>query len=312
MKLIDLHCDTIDKLMDYPDECLYENNFSIDINKLKKAESLVQVFALYFDLDRYREDPFSRFENMANRFFKEIEMNKELISLARSYDDITANQKQNKVSAILSIEEGGAINGKIDNLHKIYERGVRLITLNWNYENEIGYPHNSKNHKNKGLKLFGIDVVKTMNELGMIIDVSHLNDGGFYDVAKVSQKPFIASHSNARSITNHSRNLSDDMIKVLANKGGVMGINFCNAFLGDSSVSSIDEIANHIKYIVKIGGIDVVAMGTDFDGILNRVEIENISEMHKLEYKLLKLGFKEEEIEKIMYKNALRVLKDVL
>lgn len=312
MKLIDLHCDTIDRLMDYPNEGLYKNSLSVDINKLKKAESLVQVFALYFDLDRYRENPFSRFEKMAEKFFKEIEMNNESISLARSYDDIIVNQKQNKVSAILSIEEGGAINGKIDNLYKIYEKGVRLITLNWNYENEIGYSHNLEIYKNRGLKLFGLDVVEAMNKLGMIIDVSHLNDGGFYDVAKVSQKPFIASHSNARTITNHSRNLSDDMIKVLANKGGVMGINFCNTFLGDSSISTIDEIANHIKYIINIGGIDVVAMGTDFDGIPNRVEIENISEMYKLEYKLFKLGFKEDEIEKIMYKNALRVLKDVL
>lgn len=312
MNLIDLHCDTIDKLMDDPAENLYRNNFSVDINKLKNAKSIVQVFAIYFDLEIYRENPFCRFEKMADRFFKEIEASDELISLAKSYNDIIENQKHNKVSAILSIEEGGAINGKIDNLHKIYERGVRLITLNWNYENEIGYPHNLDMYKNNGLKSFGLDVVELMNELGMIIDVSHLNDGGFYDVANNSRKPFIASHSNSRVITNHSRNLSDDMIKVLANKGGVTGINFCNVFLGDSSVSTIDDIISHIKHIVKIGGIDVVAMGTDFDGIPNSVEIENISEMYKLENRLLKCGFKEDEIEKIMYKNALRVLKDVL
>ena len=151
-----------------------------------------------------------------------------------------------------------------------------------------------------------------MNELGMIIDVSHLNDGGFYDVAKISKKPFIASHSNSRYITNHSRNLTDDMIKVISNSGGVIGMNFCNYFLGDSSVATIDDIIKHIKHIVNIGGVDVVAMGTDFDGIPNKVEIEDISQMHKLQDRLLSSGFKEYEIEKMMYKNTLRVFKDVL
>ena len=137
MKFIDLHCDTVDKLMDYPDANLYDNKFSVDLKKLKKSKSLVQVFALYFDLDRYRDNPFNRFEKMSDRFLKELELNNEVIALAKSYKDIIENEKLNKMSAILSIEEGGAINGKIENLHKIYNKGVRLITLNWNYENEI-------------------------------------------------------------------------------------------------------------------------------------------------------------------------------
>ena len=312
MKLIDLHCDTIDKLMDYPRSSLLKNDFSVDINKLKMSNSLVQAFALYFDLDLYRNDPFHRFEEMAEKFFQQIDLNNEVIALAKSYEDIINNERNNKISALLTIEEGGAINGNINNLHKIYEKGVRLITLNWNYENEIGYPHNSKEFKDSGLKQFGLEAVEVMNELGIIIDVSHLNDGGFYNVAKVSKKPFVASHSNARAITNHSRNLNDDMIKALANCGGVTGINFCKFFLGDAHISRIEDIIKHINHIVNIGGIDVVAIGTDFDGIPNIVEIEDISEMYKLENELLKFGFKEDAIEKIMYKNALRVFKDVL
>lgn len=312
MKLIDLHCDTIDKLMDYPSANLLENNFSVDINKLKKTNSLAQVFALYFDLDVYKRNPYNRFEKMANRFYEQIEEYNDYIALAKSYSDIIENERKNKLSAILSIEEGGAINGNIENLHRIYDKGVRLITLCWNYENELGYPHNMHENKDLGLKSLGFETVERMNELGMIIDVSHLNDGGFYDVARISKKPFIASHSNSRTITNHTRNLSDDMIKVLANSGGITGINFCKFFLGDMYISKIDDIINHIKHIVNIGGIDVVSMGTDFDGIPNGVEIEDISEMYKLENAMLKAGFKEEEIEKIMYKNALRLFKDIL
>lgn len=311
MKLIDLHCDTIDRLME-ADKDLYENNFSVDIKKLKKSNSILQVFALYFDLNKYRLDPYKRFEDMYEKFNKEIIKNREYIGLVTSYQDIVSNINNNKISAILSIEEGGAINGNIDNLYKIHDKGVRLITLTWNYENEIGYPHNNYDFSDNPLKSFGKKVVECMNELNMIIDVSHLNDGGFYDVANISKKPFIASHSNARSITNVTRNLSDDMIKILANSGGVMGINFCSYFTGKSSITKIDDIIHHIKHIANIGGIDVISIGSDFDGIENIVEVYDIGEMEKLYNSLKKAGFKEDEIDKMMYKNALRVIKDVL
>ena len=312
MKLIDLHCDTIDKLMENQNSNLYKNNFSIDIQKLQKINSLAQVFALYFDLDTYRDNPYNRFKNMASKFFEQLEQNKENIAIARNYNEILENEKQNKLSAILSIEEGGAISSKIENLYSAYEMGVRLITLTWNYENEIGYPHNKKGYETIGLKPFGIEVVEAMNELGMLIDVSHLNDGGFYNVAQISKKPFIASHSNSRSITGATRNLTDDMIKVLGNCGGVTGLNFCKFFLGDSPISRVDDIVKHIKHITNVGGIDVVAMGSDFDGIPDDLEMKDISQMDKLQNALLKSGFSEAEVEKMMYKNALRVIKDVL
>ena len=135
---------------------------------------------------------------------------------------------------------------------------------------------------------------------------------GFYDVARLSKKPFIATHSNSRAMKNHSRNLNDDMIKILANSGGVTGINFCSAFLGNYEISSIKDMVRHIKHIRNIGGIDVVALGSDFDGIENKVEISDVSEMGKLAIELEKEGFTTTEIEKIYYKNALRVIKDVL
>ncbi|MGL5346961.1 MAG: dipeptidase [Peptostreptococcaceae bacterium] len=310
MKIVDLHCDTIDKLMEDSNSNLFENNYSVDIKKLKTSNSLAQVFALYFDLEKYRDNPYSRFNEMYNKFIEQVNQHSEHISLAKSYNDIIKNEHKNRISAILSIEEGGALNGKIENLNKVYDKGVRLITLTWNYENEIGYPHNSS--KNLGLKPFGIEVVEKMNELGMIIDVSHINDYGFYEVSQISKKPFIASHSNSRAITNHSRNLTDDMIKVLANSGGITGINFCKFFLGNKPTSNIDDMIEHIKHIVNIGGIDVVALGTDFDGIPNGLEIENIGDIYMLEDRLSRVGFKSSEIDKIMYKNTMRVFKEVL
>ena len=316
MKLIDMHCDTISVLHESKENvCLRENNFHVDLQKLKKANSKAQFFALFTELEEIKEinqQPYEYVNNMLNRFNKEIEENKELIALARSYDEMQENEKNNKISAFLTIEEGEVLEGSLDNLKEVYDKGVRLITLTWNYANTLGYPNCKKEFMNKGLTKRGIEVVEMMNELGMIVDVSHLSDGGFYDVLKHSKKPFVASHSNARSITNHSRNLTDEMIKYLANNGGVMGLNFCAPFLSNDKVTRVKYMIEHLKHIRNVGGVDVMAMGTDFDGIGGELEIANIGEIDKLIVELKKSGFKEDEIDKIWHKNAERVIKEVL
>lgn len=313
MKFIDLHCDTISHLMEENTEAtLKRNNLSVDLEKLKQGGYLAQTFALFVNKEHVKS-PHDYCMKMAEKFFQEIEKNKSLIGLARNYDEIIKNEKEGRLSAILSIEEGATIEGSLKNLKDFYDMGVRMMTLTWNYENEIGYPNKGEGNHLKGLKPFGIDVVEYMNELGMLVDVSHLSDGGFYDVAKVSKKPFIATHSNARMVTGHMRNLTDDMIKILSNKGGITGINFCSAFMGDHGDNTyIEDMIRHIVHIRNVGGIEVLAIGTDFDGIDSKVEINNAGEMIKLVEALEKAGFKEDEIEKICYKNALRLIKDVL
>ena len=190
--------------------------------------------------------------------------------------------------------------------------GIRIITITWNYENKLGYPNANYIFKENGLTSLGKDILQEMEILGIIPDVSHLSDGGFYDLVKLCKKPFIASHSNSRAITYHPRNLTDEMIKLLSDKGGVMGINFCSSFLGNEEISSIKEMIAHIKHIRNIGGIDVIALGSDFDGIDNEVEIQNCSEFYKLYDVLKKNGFTENDVEKIFYKNVKRVFNDVL
>jgi membrane dipeptidase len=221
------------------------------------------------------------------------------------------NKEKGKISAFLTIEEGATLRGDISNLRNFHRLGVKLITLTWNFPNEIGYPNVMPEHQVKGLAPFGFQVIDEMNNLNMIIDVSHLSDGGFYDVARYSRAPFVASHSNARAITNNPRNLDDNMIRLLASKGGVMGINFYGHFLGGDEFSRIDDMIRHIKHIKKVGGIDVLSLGSDFDGIDSTLEIENIGEIHKLIYALQKNNFTDDEIDKILYKNTLRVLKEI-
>lgn len=312
MSIIDLHCDTIYKITNWKDEInLKDNNISIDLNKMIKGKVKGEFFALFIDREETKT-PLKTCNKMLDRFYKEMDENKEIIKLATNYSEYKENIEKDIISAFLTIEGGEALEGEIYNLRNFYRLGVRLITLTWNHENEIGYPNCNKKFIKNGLKKFGIEVVEEMNRLGMIIDVSHLSDGGFYDVAKYSKVPFVASHSNARSITDHRRNLTDDMIKILSEKGGIIGINFCNKFLGNNKISKIEDMVTHIKYIKNIGGIDCIALGSDFDGINCEVEIKDISEMNKLVERLICSGFSEEEIEKICSKNAQRVIKEVL
>lgn len=313
MSIIDLHCDTIYHLVDNEDMSLRKNNLAIDIEKLKAAGSLAQFFALFIDLGEHNK-PFNRAMDMLNRFYEEINKNSHDIKIAKSYDDIIKNEMDGKVSAFLTLEEGEAFEGSIDKLRNFYDLGVRLVTLTWNYENSIGYPHFKKEFRDRGLKGFGIEAIEEMNKLGIIIDVSHLSDGGFFDVANYSSKPFVASHSNSRTMCNHSRNLTDEMIKILSDKGGTMGINFEKSFLiEDGSVSSVEDMIRHIKHIYNVGGADVISIGSDFDGINpSNLEISNMAEMNKLASALEIHGFKSADIDKILYKNALRVIKDVL
>ena len=289
---------------------LYSNNLKVDIKKLKKADCLAQVFAMYVHYEK--ENPFKRCLEMIDKFYVELGKNKEHISLAVNGADIKRNEAEGKLSALLAIEEGGAIDGQLHNLRNFYRLGVRFMTLTWNFPNEIGYPNSILEHREKGLTEFGHEVMHEMNRLGMIIDVSHLSDGGFYDVARLSKKPFVATHSNARSLKDHSRNLTDDMIKVLAESGGVTGINFARAFLGDREISTVADMVRHIKHMRNIGGIDVIAIGGDLDGTSCTSEITDVGEMDKLRVALKNEGFTQDEIDKIFYKNALRVIDEVL
>jgi membrane dipeptidase len=316
MNFIDFHCDTATLILEQ-NQKLKENSLKVDVKKLQKGKALAQFFAMYIDSAKV-ESSYVYCNTMLNRFKQELDENQDSMKLCQSYDDLLQAQKEQKIATFLTIEEGEAIEGSLDKLRYFKDEGVSLVTLTWNYENALGYPNFQWKHQLKGLKPKGIEAVKEMNRLKMLIDVSHLSDAGFEDVLRYSKAPFIASHSNARAMTNNPRNLSDEMLKKLADAGGVTGINFFNNFLVNGElkerleVGKIDDMVRHIKHIRKIAGIEVLALGSDFDGIPNPVEIEDISQMFKLSEALLNSGFSYDEVEKIFFKNGLRVIKDVL
>lgn len=322
MKVIDMHCDTFFEiyLAEKRGETLplNQNHLNIDLNKMKAGDYLLQSFAMFIPLDR-TENPLQMLTDMINIYNREIDANSSQIGKVLTYSNIEENQAAGKLSAMLTIEEGGACMGNLALLEELYAKGVRMMTLTWNFENELAFPNTIaslpvyKPNTRYGLKPLGFQFVEEMERLGIIVDVSHLSDDGFWDVCSVSKRPFVASHSNARSLCGHTRNLSDDMIKALADKGGITGINFFNQFLEEGNpVSTIDAIVRHMKYIKNVGGIDCVALGTDYDGIDCELELSDASHMPRLAEAMSHQGFTQTEIEKVFYRNFLRVCKEII
>ena len=308
--MIDLHCDTIMQLLDHPDSGdLYRNTWKIDIEKLQKAHSKVQDFALFINLGK-TNDPYGRYEEMRNLCTTQIHLYGEHIQHVLSYQDVESVYKSGKIGALMSIEEGGVLGGDLDKLKQAYQDGVRLITLTWNYPNGLGEPHCGEQHKKLTSK--GVEFVEAMQDLGIIVDCSHLNDAGTEQLGDILDVPFVASHSNAREVTAHTRNLPDNLIKLIADKGGVIGLNFAQSFLGTSPISRIEDIVNHGLYLINKGGEDVVALGTDFDGIKPDTEIKDTSEMYRLYDAFKEAGLSVEQCEKLFWKNADRLLKEIL
>ncbi|NBK99076.1 MAG: membrane dipeptidase [Erysipelotrichia bacterium] len=330
MKVVDMHCDTLavllDKKLNKQEYSLKENDLQVDLQKMKEGDYLLQNFACFTCLKEV-DDPVVRVNQLIDLYHEQIELHKDRIAPVLRYRDIAENEKRGLLSSLLTIEEGGVVANDLSLLRNYYRLGVRMITLTWNYANGIGYPNFEskktmafsdlkKINTNDGLTAFGIEYIKEMQRLGIIIDVSHLSDAGFYDVLKYSEGPFVASHSNARTICDVARNMSDDMILALAQRKGVMGINFCGDFLKQSNVgnevSMIEDMVKHIIYIKSLAGIDCIGLGSDFDGITSTLEIKNASMMQHLAKALKAHHFSEEEIEKIFYKNVLRVYQAIL
>lgn len=320
MNLIDLHCDTASWLHYQGEKTnLRNNDLCVDLEKMRKAGSMAQFFACFINMQFYEgEDRFTQAyeyaRSMVARIKQEFDKNNDLIRLARNWDELKENHEIGKMSGFLTVEEGGIIDGKMERLEALYQEGIRLITLTWNFENCIGFPNSSNpNEMNRGLKKFGIEVIERMNELGMLVDVSHLSDGGFWDVLKYSKKPVIASHSNARNECPHQRNLSDEMIHGLADRGGVAGINFYPLFLNGSDKAGVDDIVHHIVHMYHVGGEELVAIGTDFDGFSgSKLDISDTGKMPQLYEALRKRKFTERQLELLWSKNAQRVIQEVI
>lgn len=298
MRLFDLHCDTITECC-VQNKNLYDNDLQISLKNAEYLEKYIQLFAIWMP-DEYRgKGACQYFDNVYNTYNNEIDINKDIITKCENFNDF---ENSKRFASILTIEGGSAIANDINRVDYLHQCGVKLITLTWNSANEIA--NGCFSEDKCGLKPFGKDVVNKMQELKMLVDVSHLNEKGFYDVFELSQKnnkPFVATHSNAKEIHDHVRNLTNDQINTIIGVKGLIGVNLYNEFLGSDSV---DSIYANIYHMLSLGAENVVSIGGDFDGCTPAKDVDSISKMPKLYEYLLSRNLDESIVDKVFYDNA--------
>ena len=270
MKFFDLHCDTIT-------ECYNQNK---SLKKGSFLEKWTQVFAIWLPDEIRGNDAEIYYENVLAKYRSEI-------------------KNAENVKPVLAVEGGAVLNGKLENTEKLYNDGVKILTLTWNGDNEIASGCFSE--EDKGLTSFGKEAVKEMTKRKIIPDVSHLGEKSFYDLCEETDFPFIASHSDSFSINPHVRNLKDEQIKIIVERKGLIGLNFYNKFLGQGS--AVEMLVKHADYILNLGAEDVLCMGSDFDGCSIDEELKGIEKMESL-YHVFINRFGEKLTDKIFYENA--------
>lgn len=315
MFICDCHCDTLTELYN-KNASLYENEQHFDIKRQIAIGGGLQFCAIYVPTEVFRYQGGLRYTlcllDKYNQEIKKLHENGIDVLQVRTAED-AGNVLKHKAATLLAIEEGGAIDGSLEALRCLYELGVRAMTLTWSNRNDIADGINEE-ATGSGLTLFGKQVVKEMNRLGMLVDVSHISTAGFWSVMETSTKPIIATHSNAKSLCSHPRNLNDEQIKALAQNGGLAGITFAGQFLEeDWRNACIESVYKHIDYMLNlIGNDDHIGFGSDFDGISHPpYNIQGVQDYKPLiEY--LSKYYSDETINKITHQNVINLLQKVL
>ena len=311
--MIDLHNDVIDVMIRDPlyNFSVWNNNNHTDIPRLQAGEVDIQFFAMWVNPNTYTNH-YEQTLIMIEEFNGIMTENPNSIQHASTMDEALTINEQGKIAAVIGVEGGHSIENSLEKLENLYNAGMRYMTITWNNSLDWAISHNHANTLNLGLSEFGRSVIRKMDSLGIIIDVSHVGIKTIQDILEETINPIIASHSGARAITNNSRNLYDWQIQDIANSGGVIGIVFYPNFLTGNNNANINNVIQHINHIVNLVGIDYVAVGSDFDGI-NRTPIglENVSKFPNLTYALLQNGYSQQDVEKILGGNFKRVIEQV-
>lgn len=306
MRLFDLHCDTIVSLCDKgKDICCPDTQFSL--RDLDKFERLCQTMAVFVPDTCPRGMAKAYADRYLDYLEKLAELQGEAFGLAETAADIVELTNGGKCAVIRAIESGRALEGDVENVSYFAGRGVKMMTLVWNGENELG----SGNDTEQGLTAFGRQVIRKMEEEHMIIDVSHLNDPGFDDLCSTTDGPFIATHSNLRSICGHKRNLQDWQFREIVRRGGLVGVNLYKHFLADDRPGDVDQVYRHVYHMLELGGEDVIACGSDFDGAEIEPELNSPFKFASAASYLLTRGIPQAAIDKMFFDNALAFMRHI-
>ena len=316
MFICDCHCDTLTELYK-KGTSLYDNDQHFDIKRQIELGGGLQFCAIFVPTHEFRYYGGLRYTLcLLDKYKQELKALQEkgidVLPVLTKAD--AADVLNHKAATLLAIEEGGAIDGSLEALRMLYELGVRAMTLTWSNRNDIADGVNEE-CSGGGLTTFGRQVVAEMNRLGMLVDVSHIATAGFWDVIETSTKPIIATHSNAKTLCSHPRNLNDDQIKAINANDGLIGITFAGQFLEeDYNNACIDSVYRHIDYMLNLlGNDDHVGFGSDFDGISHPpYNIHGVQDYKPLIEYLQSKNYSDSTIEKITHKNVLNLLSKVL
>ncbi len=307
-QVFDAHCDTISEILDSGEE-LVSNQRHLNLEWMRCYNGYIQIFAAW--IDEKQPNWLVRALQIIDCFYAEMQKNKDSLLLITDSSTLQRVKEEKKIGAVLSIEDARCLCGSLANLRMLHRLGVRAITLSWNHDNDVA--DGTFSVRNAGLTPFGKEVVKEMNRLQMVIDVSHMTRKGFWDVMEVSDMPVIASHSNCDAVCPHPRNLDDGQILELIRTGGMIGLNIYPEFLTANGTADLDDILRHSDHILSLGGERILGLGTDFDGVPKLPEgISHAGELYRLFDKMKQIGYKDSLIEDITHRNFENFLDKML
>jgi membrane dipeptidase len=329
--VVDTHNDTILQLIKTPPFITSESHQlpprrtlgersehgQIDLPRIREGGVKCLLFAMYVD-PQYTAR-LRRLVQMIDAFHSELARYPEQVSLATSYKEIIKTVKDSKIAAMITIEGGESLEGSLAALRIMYKLGARSLTLTHFPRNELG--DGSGADTGSHLTKFGREVVQEMNRIGMIVDISHLNQTGFWDVLELTKDPVLATHSNCKALCSHHRNLTDDQIKALAEKGGVMNLSFCAGFIKDGigfgdpeavKKVTVHDWLDHLDHAVDLVGTNHVGIGSDLDGGCGFPDLHDVTTFPRLTEGMVARGYSDSDIKKVLGANDLRVFKKVL
>ncbi|HJI57130.1 MAG: dipeptidase [Pseudoruminococcus massiliensis] len=300
MKLFDLHCDTLYRAF-FENGGLFNNDFHISFDRIDSIEPYIQCMAIWVPDEFRNKNAMQLFENCRKKLNDELKDTN--IKIIRSQDDIIEVESKKSKGVVLTVEGGAVLGGKLENVDYLAECGVKIMTLTWNGNCELGDGIGVEGAK--GLTDFGKSVIAKMEQNSIVVDVSHSSVPMFYDVAELSTKPFCATHSNSKQICPHRRNLTDEQFSIIKDKGGIVGLNLSRGFLReDEDKACMLDVLRHAEHFLSLGGEKTLAIGTDFDGTDIPIDMTGIESMNKLYELFLKHNYNEKLLEDIFFNNA--------
>lgn len=298
MYYFDMHCDTV-TMAERQKKPLWQNGMHLDLSLLPEG-CLTECYAIFIP-DTMRGEPAWEYFLRCAAYYRDEIAKCPLIEPIETISDSPEFWARGKHAGILTVEGGAMLAGRLENVEKMAEQGVRMMTLTWNGENEIA----SGIKGETGLKPFGKEVLREMKRLSIVPDVSHLNEKSFWDVMNNTDVPIVATHSNSRPVCDVARNLTDDQFRAIAERDGIVGLNFYNFFLNIvPQQATIEDLVRHADRFLELGGENIVAIGSDFDGAIMPLDLPNVGHLPRLEERFT-AAFGKEITEKIFWKNAL-------